>query len=241
MEYKAYSFDLDDNLLKLPTKVFVKDKNNKIKKLSTLKFEKVRTSLDEFGLRLFNDSFNSFRDDKQFLIDIKNSETAGSWKNLVNCMIVHSSIFAIITARGHNPEALKKGLKWAILKYISKSELKKFKNNFSKKYKLITKGKSTSEILDIYLNLCKFYPTSNKQIQKRFKSTDISELKFLAFEDFKKYVKRHVWKNFGKDIKVKIGFSDDSIAHLNKMVNSILKKHGLFFYQTDKGKKNNFL
>mgnify|MGYP000557168914 CR=1 FL=1 len=44
MEYKAYSFDLDDNLLKIPTLVYLKDKDNNIKEFSTLEFEKFSRS-----------------------------------------------------------------------------------------------------------------------------------------------------------------------------------------------------
>lgn len=235
MEYKAYSFDLDDNLLKLPTKIYLKDKSGKTKAFSTLEFERIRPNLEELNLKVTKDSFKDFFDDKKFLIDINKATKAGSFKNLEKCVTKHASIFAIITARGHAPKALKKGLKQAILKNISKTQLEKFHKTFSEKYKI--KSKTIEESLDKYLDLCKFYPTNNPEIKKKFGSTDTSELKSLAFEEFQKYIKKYVAKNFGEKTEVKIGFSDDSMSHLKKMVNNILKKHGLFFYRTgDDGK-----
>ncbi|MBT6690554.1 hypothetical protein HN903_01855 [archaeon] len=241
MEYKAYSFDLDDNLLKLPTLIYLENKDKEQVKLSTLEFEKIRPNLKKLNLKITTESFKDFCEDSQFLIDINKATKAGSWGNLVNCIVHHASIFAIITARGHSPEAIKKGIKLTIEKYIPKSQLKKFSETFSMKYNLQLEDKSREEILDIYLDLCKFYPVNNKNIKEKLKAEDVGELKSLAFEDFQNYITKYVKEKFGEETKVKIGFSDDSIFHLNKMVNNILKKHGLFFYQTNDEGKNNFI
>ncbi len=89
------------------------------------------------------------------------------------------------------------------------------------------------------MNLCNFYPVNNNSIKNKFKIQDIGELKALAFEDFQNYIKKYVKEKFEKNTKIKIGFSDDSIFHLKKIISNILKKHGIFFYQTtDKGKIN---
>lgn len=241
MEYKAYSFDLDDNLLKLPTKTYLKNKEGKIESFTTLKFEKIRPNLEQLNLKITADSFKDFANDEQFLIDIEKSTKAGSWINLVNCIVQHASIFAIITARGHSPSALKKGMEKAIVKNLTKEQLKKFQETFNQKYKIQDTNKTPEETLKIYLDLCKFYPVTNKEIKTKFKSQDVSELKSLVFEEFRQYVYSYVEETFGKDVKIKIGFSDDSITHLKKMVNDILKKHGLFFYQTKGKSKQNFI
>ncbi|MBT3405261.1 hypothetical protein HN832_04770 [archaeon] len=239
MEYKAYSFDLDDNLLKLPTKVFLEDAKGNLKEFSTLNFEKIRPQMKKLGFKTNSNSFKSFEDNKQFLKDIEKATLAGSWKNIETCLVKHASIFAIITARRHNPETLKQGIKRAILKNFSKEQLEKFSKKFIEKYsiKKIGNQKFSEKILDQYLELCKFYPVNNPEIKKQFNSEDTSELKSFAFADFQKYINNHVKENFGAETKIKIGFSDDSITHLNKMINEILKEHGLFFYQTkNKGK-----
>jgi hypothetical protein len=230
MEYKAYSFDLDDNLLKLPTKVLLKNKDQKIVELTTLEFEEIRPNLKELGFEILPSSFSGFLNNEQFLEEIEKSTKAGSWKNLENCIIHHSSIFAIITSRGHDPETLKKAIKLAILKNFSKEQLETFSKNFKEKYNL--NEDNQEKLLDIYLGFCKFYPVNNPLIQEKFNSKDTSELKSFCFKEFQSYVKEFVKNNFGEEVNVKIGFSDDSLAHLNKMINDILKENGLFFYQT---------
>ncbi len=174
---------------------------------------------------------------KKFFVDISNSEKSGSWRNLEKCLTKHTSIFSIITARGHSIQTLKAGIKTAILKYISKENLKMFCSDFLEKYNVKVKDKSIGNVLDSYLELCRFYPCSNPEIREKFGCDDISELKSLAFEEFRDYITKYVKDNFGEDMGVKIGFSDDSRGHLNKMVNNILEKEGLFFYNTRDGKK----
>lgn len=233
MEYKAYSFDLDDNLLKLPTCVYLKDENGEIREFSTFDFEKIRLRLDELNLEITDDSFKGFLNDEQFIIDINNSTKAGSWRNLEKCIVKHTSLFAIITARGHSPSILKKGLKQAIMNNISRESLEIFVGKFLEKYDVSVDDESIEGVLDAYLDLCRFYPVKNNEMLERFGSDDVGELKFLAFEEFREYVKAHVRDNFGENVKVKIGFSDDSDSHLNKMVNNFLEKNGLFFYKTE--------
>ncbi len=240
MEYKAYSFDLDDNLLKLPTCVSLRDKSNNIQEFSTLEFEKIRPNLEKLNLYITKNSFKQFSDDNQFIIDINKATKCGSWRNLEKCIIKHTSIFAIITARGHSIETIKAGINIAIFKNISKENLEIFRLNFLEKYNIKLKDTSLKNVMSEYLNLCKFYPVNNKEIKKEFGSNDISELKSLCFQEFRNYILKYVKDNFEKDMKVKIGFSDDSTSHLDRMVHDALKKHGLFFYKSDKTGKTRY-
>lgn len=236
MEYKAYSFDLDDNLLRLPTKIYLRNEKQEIQEFSTLKFEKIRSKLKKLNLEITKDSFIDFEDDKRFLEEIPKSKKAGSWKKFERCIVEDSSIFAIITARGNSPSIIKKGIKIAILKHIPKNKLIKFSNNFLEKYNLHTKDKSIEHTLDLYLNLCKFYPVNNNQIKKRLKSNEVSELKSIAFREFREYITKYAKEKFGKDIFVKIGFSDDSKTNIDKMINDVLRKEGIYFYETKRKK-----
>jgi hypothetical protein len=240
MEYKAYSFDLDDNLLKLPTSVYLKNEKGEMQEFSTSEFEKIRPNLGKLNLEVTKDSYKSFLDDNQFMIDINNSTKAGSWRNLEKCIVKHSSIFSIITARGLSPLALRRGLKQIIIKNISKDNLEIFKDNFLEKYNIETEDNSIEKVLDIYLDLCRFYPVNNPEIKKRFGTEEMGELKSLAFEEFQGYVNLYVKEKFGEDTIVKIGFSDDSDSHLSKMISHVLQKQGLFFYKTDEEGANLF-
>ena len=240
MEYKAYSFDLDDNLLRLPTLVYLLDKDGKEISLPTYEYEKIRDTLSDEGYSLYEKSFDDFIDDDRFLLDIEDSVEAGSWKNLVKCICKHGSIFSIITARGHSPEALRQGLKGQILKRFNEENISDFKKRLAENFSVNVENKSNEDLLDIYLDFCRFYPITYPEIKKRLngvKNLSDSELKYVAFQDFQKYVNDFVKEKYGSDCEVKIGFSDDSIIHLKTMINNILKSHGLFFYQTsDEGK-----
>ncbi|MBT7705884.1 hypothetical protein HN747_00390 [archaeon] len=243
MEYKAYSFDLDDNLLKMPTKIYLEDSEGIKQAYSTLDFEKIRTRLDELGLKIIDESFASFEDDEQFMKDLGEATEAGSWGNLVNCVVKHASIFAIITARGHAPETLKEGMKKIILERLSLEQLDKFKLKFSERTGTDYGSKTHEEVLGIYLNLCKFYPVSHSSIKEEFghdKSTGM--LKAATFQEFRNYIHKYVKDNHGEDVEIKVGFSDDSIANLSSIVNEMLKQHGLFFYHTkENSKKMDFI
>ncbi len=237
MEYKAYSFDLDDNLLKIPSFVYLEDENGNEVKFSTSEFEKIRQDIDKLKLKINKNSFREFKDDKKLMEDIKKSSEAGSWRNLIKCVSKHASIFAIITARGHSPLALREALKYKILEKISEEEMNNFRKQFIEKYPDSVYDKSNEEIFEIYLDKCKFYPVTHKSILKKYKCEDVSELKAKVFDEFYKYIHKYVRKYLGKKTQIKIGFSDDSPHHLNKMINSILEKYGLFFYQTIDDKK----
>lgn len=242
MEYKAYSFDLDDNLLKMPTSVYLLDKNNNKKTFSTLEFEKVRPNMEKLELKEFDDSYIDFEDDKKFFEDIENSKEAGSWRNFVKCLTKHGSIFAIITARGHSKKTLREGIEKIILKKFTEKNFRDFRNMFYLKIRKFEENEATEKLLSEYLDLCKFYPVNNSEIKKEFGwDLNTSELKAIAFENFQKYINKYVKEKFGDKIKIKIGFSDDSLSHLRSIVNSILKKHGLFFYQTKDTGKENFI
>ncbi len=242
MEYKAYSFDLDDNLLTLPTKVTLANNQGEKKKYSTKNFEKIRTHLTKNNLKITKESFKNFRDDKEFFKDLKKSKKAGSWKYLLDCIFEKGSIFAIITARGHSKETLRMGLKEKILEDISKEKLKNFVSLFKQKFKDNIKNKTPEEVFDIYLNYCKFYPCTNDLILNKYgKDKTISEIKVAAFKDFRKYIKKYLKENFNESVELQIGFSDDSTAHLSSIANSILKDYGFFFFQTKKSGISEFI
>lgn len=242
MEYKAYSFDLDDNLLVLPTKVILETRAGKKKEYNTLDFEKIRNSLDKLDLKIIQGSFKNFRGDESFLKDIKLSKSAGSWPYLIECIVNHASIFAIITARGHSPEAIRKGLGERILKDLSEEQLETFVQSFKKRFKENIANKSPEEVFEIYLGYCKFYPAMYPPLNEKYgKEKSVSEIKAISFRDFRKYLEKYVKENFKEKVELKIGFSDDSTAHLSSIANSVLKDYGFFFFQTKEKGVSDFI
>lgn len=247
MKYKAYSFDLDDNLLTLPTKVILGTLDGGTKEFSTHEYERIKPDMKKLGYKLIDSSFEKFSADSQFLEDIIHAKKAGSWQNLVNCIAHHASIFAIITARGHSPEIIRQGLRKVILESFTEDQLEEFSKKFQTKYKI--QANSPEEALDKHLDLCKFYPLDNTKMKsllgskemvemKHLGPDEMAELKYLAFKDFQTYINKYVKEKFGEDTEITIGFSDDSIVNLKRMMNEILNSHGLFLYQTTENGKN---
>ena len=122
-DMKYYAFDWDDNLMFMPTKIVLKDDNGNEVGMSTEDFAHHRT---EIGKQPFEyegktivgfaeDPFRYFRTagDKAFLVDAMIAPTGPAWDDFVEA-VNNGSIFAIITARGHNPNTLKE----AVYNYI---------------------------------------------------------------------------------------------------------------------------
>jgi len=111
---RSYIFDWDDNILFMPTKIKM-DKNkggNWVPiNVSTEEFAQVRTN-PEYRLRGNNVdvAFENFKLTDSFLNDtieaIRNKSFAPSFDKFKEALI-YGNKFAINTARGHKPEALK--------------------------------------------------------------------------------------------------------------------------------------
>ncbi len=175
---KYYAFDWDDNIMFMPTQIIVMTENEEEVGMSTEEFAEHR---HQIGVEPFNykgttvvgyanNPFRNFRTegDKRFIIDSMIASPGPSWNDFVEC-INGGSIFAIITARGHNPETLKE----AVLNYIISNHLginsKVLVENLKKYRGLQTQGMfetvrdlkyDDKELIMDYLDMCKFHPVS---------------------------------------------------------------------------------
>ena len=116
---KYYAFDWDDNILFMPTSIILlSDKDDEVP-MSTEDFAEHR---QQIGKEPFNykgtaivdfapNPFRNFRSegDKRFVLDSMLAQPGPSWNDFVEC-INGGSIFAIITARGHNPKTLREAV-----------------------------------------------------------------------------------------------------------------------------------
>ena len=236
-DLKYYAFDWDDNLMYMPTKIILKDDNGNEVPMSTEDFAEHRHQIgkedfDYDGHRIVGyaeEPYRNFREggDKQFKIDAMKAKTGPAWSDFVEA-INNGSIFAIVTARGHSPNTLKKAVYNYIVnnfKGIDKDQLVK---NL-KKYRDLTGEKegSDDEMIDEYLNMCKFYPVTYGE--SKVGAINPEEGKISAMKEFISYVKdmaKHLHKNAYLKNKVSnnfiptLGFSDDDIRNVEKM-----KKH----------------
>ena len=244
---KYYAFDWDDNLLEMPTEIILKSETGEKVGMSTADFAEYR---EEIGKKEFkykgktitgysDDPFSFFRHptgDEQFMKDTLIAPLAPAWPAFVKC-INGGSIFAIITARGHDPNTLRLATKELINtnhKGIDKESVVKNINIYRK---LSGDGGplNPEQALEYYLGsseagnpatgLCRFHPVSFGAGS----AANPEAAKVKAFGDFMKYVKA---LPVNKDMDVKVGFSDDDAANIEDMKTHFGKEPNLSIIYT---------
>lgn len=240
-DLKYYAFDWDDNIARMPTKIILLDDNGDEVLMGTEDFAKYRSMI---GNEPFNYEgknvvgfapnplryFRSEYDDK-FIEDsltAKPGPAFSDFKEAVN----NGSIFAIITARGHSPEALKETVRQYIENnYLGINKQELLKN--LKKYRTFVgeKKMSDDELINSYLELNKYHPVSyGNQI------INPEEAKVEAMENFvayvkamaallnkKVYLKKDIANKFNPS-NLSIGFSDDDPKNVETMYKHFSKK-----------------
>ena len=245
---KYYAFDWDDNILFMPTSIILlSDKDDEVP-MSTEDFAEHR---QQIGKEPFNykgtaivdfapNPFRNFRSegDKRFVLDSMLAQPGPSWNDFVEC-INGGSIFAIITARGHNPKTLREAVYNLIMSNHLGINSKSLSTNL-KRYRNLggdvnVDGKTittlTKNELNEYLNLCRFEPVT-------FGDGDASnpeEGKIKAMRNFIGYCKemaqeigeKAFFKNdiVNNEIEPIIGFSDDDERNIEKMKGFLEKEY----------------
>lgn len=229
---RVYKFDWDDNILNLPTKIKMY-KGNKPIYVSTSEFADLRNN-SEYEVR--DDAFNEFRDygergENAFIEDtkkaIENNKQAPSFKKFKEAL-KYGNYFAIITARGHAPDTLKRGVRVFINMALTPDEKIVFKKNLKKLYGDLP----FNELVEKYLNEQRYYPVSSPEFQKQFGSMVGAEkpelAKQIASRDFIDYIESVAKSLDVKDIRIKnpkskgeleisVGFSDDDKKNVKAM------------------------
>jgi hypothetical protein len=232
---KYYAFDWDDNLMFMPTKIYLKDDKGKSVGMSTEDFAEYRTEIGKEpfeyeGHTIVSFDKEPFRDfgvlgDKQFLKDSMTAPTGPAWDDFVEA-INNGSIFAIVTARGHTPSMLKE----AVYKLIKQNKHGLDSNQLAKnllKYRDLADEEKLSkdQLIRSYLDMCRFHPVSFGEGS----ATNPEQGKINAMEEFVSYV-----RNLSHSLQQKafmknkisnyftpfIGFSDDDVRNVETM-----KKH----------------
>ena len=159
--------------------------------------------------------------------------------------INNGSIFSIITARGHNPETLKKGVKKYITNGFHGIDEQKLIKNLQKYRDLVSPETEYDDIIDDYLDMCRFYPVSfgtgsaaNPEIEKVKALNEFYDYCEAMAEKVKKafYFKNDMFGEKGNILNFTIGFSDDDPKNIEVMKDKVNRK-GLTIYSTNKGEK----
>jgi hypothetical protein len=237
-DLKYYAFDWDDNIVHMPTKIVLEDTSGDEVEMSTEDFATFRDRIgnepfDYMGRTIkgyANNPFRNFRveGDKQFLIDAMRAKPGPAWDDFKEA-INNGSIFAIITARGHNPKIIKEGVYNYIINNFEGIDKKTLLKNLKKYRDFVGEEEMTDEeLIRSYLELNKYNPVSFGEGS----AANPEELKVTAMEDFVRYVKsmaallqksailkKDIANKFSPRVPL-IGFSDDDIKNVD-----VMKKH----------------
>jgi hypothetical protein len=251
---KYYAFDWDDNLMFMPTKIYLKDDKGKSVGMSTEDFAEYRTDIGEEpfeykGHTIVSFDEEPFRDfrvsgDKQFITDAMSAPTGPAWDDFVEA-VNNGSIFAIVTARGHTPSILKEGVYRLIKQNKYGVDSNQLAKNLLKYRDLADEDKlSKDQLIRSYLDMCRFHPVSFGDGS----ATNPEQGKIDAMEEFVGYV-----KNLSHSLQQKafmknkisnyftpfIGFSDDDVRNVETMKKHFDKKEDniLKTYLTAGGQK----
>jgi len=252
---KYYAFDWDDNLMYMPTKIYLKDEDGNSVGMSTEDFAEYRS---EIGKEPFeyeghtivgfdDDSFRDFRvtGDKQFLTDAMKAPTGPAWNDFVEA-VNNGSIFAIVTARGHTPSVLKNAVYNLIKKNKHGLNQQELVKNL-RKYRDIAdeEDMTDDELIKTYLEMCKWHPVSFGEGS----AANPEELKVSAMKQFMEYVrtlsqklqeKAYMKNKISNYFTPYIGFSDDDLKNVQAMKKHFDDESGLDIYHTGGGKKTKF-
>jgi hypothetical protein len=238
---KYYAFDWDDNIVYMPTKILVLSDDDREVGMGSEDFAKYREQIGKepfiyHGLTIVGFAKDPFRHfsvagDKQFVIDALTAPPGPSWNDFVECLN-GGSIFAIITARGHSPKAIREACKnYLLMNYNGLNGNVCYEN--LKKYRELTgevTNSSKTQMIDEYLNLCKFYPVTHGEGSAQ----NPEQGKINALREFIGYVKemsakldnRAFFKNDVKNFFVpQIGFSDDDLRNIEKIKGFLEKEY----------------
>jgi hypothetical protein len=258
-DMKYYAFDWDDNLMYMPTKIIVKDDKGNEVGMGTEDFAEHRVDIGKNpfeykGKTIVGFAENPFRNfrvegDKNFLLSTMLAKTGPAWDDFVEC-INGGSVFAIITARGHNPKTMALAVKKLIdgnMHGISKKELLW---NLRKYNDIVKQNPKVSDesLIDFYVfKLNKYYPVTFGEGSAQ----NPEEGKVKAMREFQQYVKKisgllnsepYLKNDVSNNFIPTIGFSDDDLRNLEKMKQELGDdpENNIQMYSTYGGEKKKY-
>ncbi len=252
-DLKYYIFDWDDNILHMPTRIYLERRNASGEwephSVSTSVFSVIRADLNNFRPPDGNweDAFREFRDidinnenvflrDTRTAIDrvVSGGEKAGPSFEKFRQSLVEGRLFAIVTARGHSPEVIRKGVEYFINTVLTREEQHAMLGNLRGYLECFAPGHtcvSDNDVLEYYLNHNKYHgvmsPNFRKQMgEEPLASPNTETGKQFAIKDFVEHVIEITRAN-GLDRPISVGFSDDdesNVQAVEKFVREALAK-----------------
>jgi len=255
-DFKYYIFDWDDNILHMPTKIRMErlepDGTWRPVEVSTATFALVRADVAHYrapggdwaeAFRNFEDppaggegaaSPNLFLEDTVAALEkVEHGAKPGPSYQALKKTLREGRLFAIVTARGHSPETLKKAVRIFIRYALTEDDRAEMMSNL-RGYRRWIDGVGDGEFgtdaeeLDYYLGLCRYSAVTNAGFRARMANDPIYREKLavastaarpelakeFAIRDFVEHV-FHMLRRSGRlDRSVSIGFSDDDVGNV---------------------------
>ena len=254
-DVRGYSFDWDDNILFMPTKIKMERKNGNDwvpVDVSTTEFAELR---NDPTYRLGKNSFVNFREPESFIRDTKKAideKMFGPSFDKFKESLIYANPFSIITARGTSPNAIKEGVKILISTTFNTKEINDMVENISEVYPT-TEDMELEEKIEYYLSQNDYSPVSSVEFRDKFgigsDADNPEEGKKIALKDYVERVVKGA-KNIanGNHTNLSIGFSDDDKKNIEAVVDYIKNELSdtypnikFLVYDTSRGDKNKII
>jgi hypothetical protein len=242
-DFKYYIFDWDDNILHMPTRIHLErrmpDGTWAPHSVSTAAFAVVRNDAEnyrapggdwenafvEFQDEAGESESRFLRDAREALEKVRSGETEpGPSFNTLRETLVEGRLFAIVTARGHESESLRKAVRLfvdVVLTPEEKAEMLANLRGYRACFDQMTAFGSDEEELTYYLSLNRYHAVTNPGFKKWLKQTEgaralTENAKQFAIRDFVEHVIRILSRTGGDAVKrpISVGFSDDDLGNV---------------------------
>lgn len=243
-DFKYYIFDWDDNILRMPTSIYLDrlqpDGTWVPTKVSTSVYSIVRQDTEHYrfrdnsrdaAFREFQDSSppdtNTFlRDTRAAIRKVVSGEEAPCPSySTFRKTLVEGRLFAIVTARGHSPETLRHAVEIFIAEALTEDERETMLANlrgYRSCYDGVSDFGTDEEELAYYLSLNRYHavtsPDFNSWLERKFnRKVHPEQRKQFAIGDFVEHVIRIVGHSMeGKQgwKPISVGFSDDDPGNI---------------------------
>ena len=234
-DLKYYIFDWDDNILHMPTKIHLERKTETGEwvphSVSTAAFSVIRKDTEHYrppdgdwedAFREFRDmhvdSENVFLRDTRAAIDnaVRDAGSAGPSFGKFRRTLIEGRLFAIVTARGHSPAIIRRGVEYFIETVLTRTEKHEMLRNLRGYLACFDPGRGAEtdgDVLDYYLSHNKYHGVMSPEFRARTGSSvaaspNTESGKQSAIRDFVEHVIR-IARLRGLDKPISVGFSDD--------------------------------
>lgn len=238
LDMKYYMFDWDDNILTMPTRIHLEERQSDGSwspiQVTTSHFASIRSDTENYRAPGgdWGQAFSEFHDlgdrgEDAFLDDTRKaldevlkgrSPPAPSFTKFKKCLR-EGRLFAIITARSHSSSAIRKGVEYFIQHALTPSERRAMLDHLHQYGEYFDREeRSDEEVLDRYLSLNRYRGVTSPEFMDEqgidSKGAERPEYaKQLAVREFVEHIGRILGPQ-SEHFSVSIGFSDDDVHNV---------------------------